>query len=511
MTANHLLFCGVSAAVALLASFPLANRASAAEKLELTVVDADTGKPIPCRMHLKTARGRTRRVRGLPFWHDHFVLPGSVTLKLPRGTYTFEIERGPEYVIMSGHFTIQRNSDDTKTVKLKRIVDMKKEGWWSGELHVHRPVKDIQQLMRAEDLHVAPVITWWNKRNYWAKRPLPGSPLVTFDKNRYYHLLAGEDERGGGALLFFNLARPLAITDAAREYPSPMKYLLEAKAKGAWVDIEKPFWWDVPVWLASGRVDSIGICNNHMQRDKVYPGEAWGKPRDKSDFTGTHGNGRWSQHIYYQMLNAGLRIPPSAGSASGVLHNPVGYNRMYVHVDGEFTYKKWWDNFRAGRVIVTNGPLLRPRVNGKLPGHVFKAPAGKELELEIRANLTTRDKIQYLEIVKNGRVAKTFALRDFVAKRGRLPKLTFKQSGWFLIRAITDVRKTFRFCSTAPYYVEIGKKPRVSKTAAKFFLDWVNERIGRLKLADAKKRQEVLKYHNEAKKFWEAKLAAASD
>jgi hypothetical protein len=123
--------------------------------------------------------------------------------------------------------------------------------------------------MKAEDLHVAPVITWWNKTNHWADNPLPKNPLVQFDGNRFYHLLAGEDEREGGALLYFNLQAPLPIADAQREHPSPMRFLREAKERGAWVDIEKPFWWDVPTWVASGQVDSIGLANNHMQREKM--------------------------------------------------------------------------------------------------------------------------------------------------------------------------------------------------------------------------------------------------
>ena len=35
---------------------------------------------------------------------------------------------------------------------------------------------------------------------------------------------------------------------------------------------------------------------------------------------------------------------------------------------------------------------------------------------------------------------------------------------------------TYRFATTAPYYVEIGDQPRISKTSAQFFLDWVDER-----------------------------------
>ncbi len=142
-----------------------------------------------------------------------------------------------------------------------------------------------------------------------------------------------------------------------------------------------------------------------MQRDKMYDNEAWGRPRDKRLFPPPLGNARWSQEIYYHILNTGLRIPPSAGSASGVLPNPVGYNRMYVHVEGEFSYEKWWQNLRAGRVFVTNGPLIRPRVNGELPGHVFRSYNGEKLELQIALSLTTRDPISYLEVIKNGQRA----------------------------------------------------------------------------------------------------------
>src|SRR5690606_11352677 len=131
------------------------------------------------------------------------------------------------------------------------------------------------------------------------------------------------------------------------------------KNQDPWIDIEKPFWWDVPVVLAHGYADSIGIAHNHMWRSGVLDNEAWGKARDVAAYPGPQGNGLWSQHIYYHILNTGLRIPPSAGSASGVLPNPVGYNRTYVQVDGELTYEKWWDGVRAGRVFVSNGPLLR--------------------------------------------------------------------------------------------------------------------------------------------------------
>jgi len=183
-------------------------------------------------------------------------------------------------------------------------------------LHIHRPPAEIELLMRAEDLHIGPVITWWNDKATWQGKKLPEKPLVQFDRDRFYHLLAGEDEREGGALLYFNLPEPLPIAGSKRETPSPVKFLEMARqTPGVHIDVEKPFWWDMPVWVATGKIDSMGLANNHDQRDGMLDNEAWGKPRETALFPSPQGNGRWSEHIYYQLLNGGFRIPPSAGSA----------------------------------------------------------------------------------------------------------------------------------------------------------------------------------------------------
>ena len=509
MTYRQVLVASVLLAAVACARMSLA---AASGELEIRVSDSETGELIPVRMHLKDSRGKPVRPRRLVYWHDHFVFPGKVVLELRPGTYTFEMERGPEYKIRSGHFTIRRGDADNKQVTMERFADLKKEGWWSGDLHIHRHIRDIQLLMQAEDLHVGPVITWWNDKNAWASAKPPDPLLVQFDENRFYHAMAGEDERGGGALMYFNLQQPLPIAGAEREYPSMCQFLKQAhKAKGVHVDIEKPFWWDMPVWIVSGMVDSIGLCNNHMQRDGMLADEAWGKPRDKFTYPDPHGNGLWSQEIYYQLLNCGLRIPPSAGSASGVLPNPVGYNRVYVHCGDQLSYDEWWKNLRAGKVVVTNGPLIRdPRVNDRLPGHVFTADKGQTIELQATLNLSLRDKVDYLEIVKNGKSILQVRLQDWAEAGGRLPLVEFEESGWMLIRAVTNHPKTYRLASTGPYYVEIGGQRRVSKTAAQFFLDWVYERARSLDLPDEEKREAVLVYHRAARNFWQRLVDGAN-
>jgi len=519
---------GLSLALTLALATSRAAAQDTGGSVAFTVVDRAAGEPIPCRIHLSDRDGKPIRPRTvpapLPYWRDHFACAGTTRLDLAPGDYAYEVERGPEWARAGGRFTVAAHEPAPLAIRvaLERLADMAKEGWWSGELHVHRPVSEVPLLMQAEDLHVAPVITWWHNRktnrNLWegpGAAPAPDDPLVRLDGDRFYHVMGGEDERAGGALLYFNLRRPLDLSGAEYEYPSPMVFVAEARRqdeRGLWIDVEKPFWWDVPVWLASGQVDSIGLANNHMNRTGMYADEAWGKPRDASRLPPPRGNGFWSQEIYYQILNCGLRIPPSAGSASGVLNNPVGYNRMYVHLEGALSYQGWWDALKAGQVFVTNGPLLRVRAGGRLPGHVFTREDGRALEIDVVARLTARDAIRTIEIIKDGRIERTIPYETWARSgTGVLGSVRFERSGWFLVRTIAENPETFRFASTGPFYVESGTpKRRISRSSVQFFLDWIRERAGRIELEDPTRRQEVLRHHEAAEAFWKDLLARAN-
>ena len=103
----------------------------AAEGLTLVVVDDKTGQPVACRMHLVGPGKRPRKADPMPFWSDHFVFPGQITLKLPVGKYTFQLQRGPEYKRYDGHFVIEHVAEDAKRITLHRCADLAAEGWYS--------------------------------------------------------------------------------------------------------------------------------------------------------------------------------------------------------------------------------------------------------------------------------------------------------------------------------------------------------------------------------------------
>ena len=477
--------------------------------VDFSVKDGDTGEIVPCRIHLIDANRKAVKPMGLtvPYWKDHFVCEGTATVQIPAGEYQYEIERGPEYAVIKQPFRVVAGETTRVEASLKRITNLASQGWWSGETHIHRPLADVPLLMRAEDLHVGVVMTWWNDQTQWAKNPVPEQRIVSnrtqmSNNTQMFDILGGEDERGGGALLFSGLKAPLPIIGGQRESPPSVKWLHIAKQDGAWVDAEKPFWWDFPVWLSTGKLDSIGIANNHMNRGGMYPGgEAWGRSRDRDQFPEPLGNGLWTQAIYYHALNAGFRVPPSAGSASGVLPNPVGYNRMYAKVDGELTWEKWWSAVRAGRVFITNGPLLRVTSNRQAPGNVFKSD--EPLVVTIEGEIDSRDPIAAIELVQNGRIERLDALPA---------KITLTESGWFLVRVVTNVPNTFRFASTGPWYVEIGDaNPPIRQESCEFFRQWIDERIDSLRqsLKSDQERRDVLPVFEAARQFWADRSKAA--
>jgi hypothetical protein len=274
-----------------------------------------------------------------------------------------------------------------------------------------------------------------------------------------------------------------------------------------------PYAWKVPSQLASDTLDAVGLIHHHSLRNGVVDNEEDGLPRDRSMFPGRTGNGRWSQAVYYHMLNCGFRIPPVAGSGSGSNDNPVGQNRVYVHCGDAFSPERWWEGLVAGRVFVTNGPLLRPMVEGHPPGHVFHIDGSGSLTLEIGLSLATRVPVEYLEIIKNGEVEVDVRLSDWKKEKGRLPPITFDDSGWFLVRAVTANRETYEFASTGPYYVEKSGQARISRSSVQFFLDWIDAADARLRSLpklDHATRESLLAEQALAHAFFEDLLSRAN-
>lgn len=492
----------------------VANDAWAAKydgQLTLQVVDQETNRPLAARMELRNSRGRPVRVRaeGVVSHGDYFVFDGQVKLQLRKGSYEFLIEAGPEYQTRPGHFQIDRHAEDSTVVTLQRRVNMQSEGWWAGDLDVQQRPADLPLLMRATRVNFVPILVRENDRGKCKQARLPKRlPETQIGETVFGPRYAFDHRRGGGLLIVDEAATETALQVCAYDKNgSSFKALSDAKQAEAIVVALTPFAWDLPIWVASGKLDAVQVIHRHALAGDVVDNEGWGRARDKAFFPGKSGNGRWSEHIYHHLLNCGLQIPPAAGSGSGANKNAVGTNRVYVHCGEQLTSDSWFAGLQAGQVIVTNGPLLRTSVSGQLPGHQFQLDQGETREFQIGLNLAFYEQapVEYLEILKNGEVEHEIRLDELAKKQGRLPPLAFDDSGWFLVRAMTSTAKNYQYATTGPYYVESNYRPRISRTSVQFFIDWLDASA-----AEFADNEAVLADIDGARPFWNDLLEKAN-
>lgn len=477
-------------------------------ELDLTVVDAKSQEPIPVRLRMLDSRGRHPRIRNVPKQGKDFTFSNLLTFKVKTGKYNFTVDRGPHYQQRSGTLEVKRDGFDQKTLSLPRFVDMHKEGWYSGDVWINRDPDHLPILLDAEEVDIAVQPTWslLSKQKLKDRKPRPQEVLAT----GIVDFSAGVLNAEGGRLITLGL--PVDQANSATEWPQDaVSFAAKAKSLGGQVIVADLSAWDLPALIASGSVDAVSVLHDDL-RLLGDEKRSLGRAPSEARFEGQHGVGRYSESIYYHLLNCGVRIPPAAYSGSGNCDNPPGYNRTYVACGQDFSADTWWQNFCEGRSIVSNGPVLRARVNEQLPGYVFQSQTGRPLKLDIACNLGTRQKVEYLEIIKNGRVVESMRLDKWAANGGRLPTVEFTESGWLMVRAFAPGETNFRCAFTAPFYVEFDGKPIVSERSAKYFVDWVFDRARRIQRSkltkDEKKRR--IDQQRIARDFWQAKLDNAT-
>jgi len=508
----------VAAAVLVLGA--LVSSGGFASTLRINVVD-EAGHPIWARLEVRGKGGKmyhpAQSIRDprpgvrpgvLPFYPGSFVIHGECRLRVPPGNYRIIGMHGAEYERVERSVAVSGGGSAAVTLPLWPWVRMRKLGWWSADFHVHRPPEDVRNLVLAEDLNFCPVITAWPTRrrpvfwqpDIWGPGP---APVIRVDSSHFVTLKNAEDERGGGAWIFQMLREPLAgFGSAERWYPSGLKFVEEAREQRGgdglfpWFDCEKPFWWEVPVMMALATPDSLEIIPNHVTEYGVEAYEAWGRPRNTREFPGPEGWVDYVLGLYYHYLNLGFHLPATAGGASGVLPNPVGFNRVYAQISGPFTAAKWFSALRKGHSFVTNGPMLFFNVS----------PEGSLMKATVEARAARP--LDRIEVVANGRIIQWFPVPP-----GRLEykaEFTFDpaQYSWIAARCFLRPGVTIRMAHTSPVYL---KGHYDCRPDAQFFIGWMNDLIRETqadpqRFSSPSQREEILKIYAKALAFYQSKL-----
>jgi hypothetical protein len=414
--------------------------------LRIEVKDAETGRPVPARLGLYDPTGRTP----LPteqsllmhryadetrlFWvaphllwpatnRQAFYVNGSYEARVPSGTYQIVATRGPEYTPFTATVDVKAGTTTSSTVSLKRYVNQAARGWYSGDTHLHL-MRDVTEdlavwgQVAAEDVNVGNLLEMGNIVTTHFRQPAWGK-AGRFVRDGHVIASGQEDPRTTqrGHTIHHNLNAPIHL--GQDEFFSYHKVFEASHAQGG-----------------------VSGYAHHGQLFNGRRGLAIDVPFNLVDFIEVLQGGRLDTSAWYPFLNLGFKVNPAAGSDYPYFGPSLpGAERYYVKLDRPLepeSVDAWYQAFKAGRVFVTNGPLLELTVNGEGMGGEIRVPKGTRLDVVASAQLNPAiDKLGRVEIVVQGDVVAT----EQAGGQDRLnvrKELVADRSMWIALRAFGE-------------------------------------------------------------------------
>lgn len=372
-------------------------------------------------------------------------------VSLPAGSYRLRVYKGFEFQVVERTLRIRAGENLQVTVPLVRWIDMTRQGWYSADDHLHipRPASSLNpslsKWMQAEDVRVANLLQMGDSRQFQT------TPQYAFGKQSWYHegdyWLATAQEnprtyiRGHGIVLG---------ADSPIDFPS--SYLIysnfwkEAKRQGA---LSGYAHYGAAVGGSSGlAIDLPSGLLNFLEVLQFNVGEQW-----------------WA---WYEILNTGFRLTPTAGTDYPCFPSYPGCERFYTKVDGRLTYDSWLKGVRRGTTFVTNGPMLEFRVAGKEMGDevTMEKPGTVTVEGRIRFD-PARDSIHGLELIEKGEVIRTFPRLNNADEISFRVPYEVRGSSWLAIRTrgqkLGESNFRFTVAHSAPVYITLKNAPPLSQ------------------------------------------------
>jgi hypothetical protein len=452
--------------------------------LRLSVKDSTSAKPTIARISLREDKGRFhappgslyRSLRG----RGHFYCDGTGEMTIPAGTYQLSAFRGPEYKVATREIVVKPGETHEQTIELERWVHMARDGWYSGELHIHanygygswfNTPETMRQQCVGEDLNVCNFMVANSDADVVYDRPFfrgGPDPLSTPENILYWN----QEFRSTlwGHMTLVNLEQ-----------------LVEPVFTG-FKGTTNP--WDTP--SNADIADRTHWQHGVVNYTHVSQGDDWSKtpyaaksiPIDvalgKIDTLDLNNSWAASVPLWYRLLNCGFRVSATAGTdvfLNRINSNLPGGDRVYVHLDGPLNYKSWIDGLKAGRSFVTNGPMLTFTVNGKEPGAMLTL--GEKPKVRVKASARSRFPLSKVELVHKGRVIATAKLDEEKLTATLDEEVALTGGGWLAFRAegrgSIDSATTGLNAHTNPVFIEAGGPAPRSAEEARAFLKWIDD------------------------------------
>ncbi len=384
---------------------------------------------------LSTPRGWPSAGRYVSF------VKGSYQADLDPGTYTLVISKGPEYRLTTATIEILPGQTTRQAIRLKRWTNMPSKGWYSADGHIHiaRPTQDMNEdvlaYMSAEDLHLSNLLQVSTPATY------ASYPQYAFGKDGHYDV-------GNYALA------------SGQESP-------RSSHRGHTIGLNAPkYVWNNEGYFVYDRVGReiselggmFGYAHVAIDAFNVRYGLATDVPLGNVSFLEILQLSQLDTGHFYNLLNLGYRLLPSAGSDFPFIET-FGADRMYAQIGAtKFSPHSWFDAYRKGRSFVTSGPIIDFTVDGDGKQSEYAVARGAPLRVKANASVNPDfDLLDRIELVVAGEVVASAKAKGGTSALAIDHTLTPDHSTWAAVRTFgTDGT----VAHTAPFYIIVDGERR---------------------------------------------------
>ena len=477
--------------------------------VHVTVLDDETGRPVPCRVHFRSPEGVPFQPHGyhnhvnsnLGSWHmdvggdlrlgqiTYAYINGKCQGWLPRGEVIVDIARGFECEPLRTKVAIEPGQREL-TLRLKRWINMNDRGWYSGDSHVHfLSAQGAHTESQSEDLNVVNLLqSQWGSL-FTNVEDFTGAPSVSQTGNNIVYVSQENRQHFLGHMILWGL----------KEHVMPWcsDGLTEAEIGGAMETT-------LSEWADRCHAQGGYVISPHFPYPNGEPAAliATGRLDGVEMIDGTEFN----HSEYYRYLNCGYRLPLVGGTDKMSSDVPVGLYRTYVHLreDEEFNYDNWCRNVARGRTFLSGGPIVHLAVDGHEVGDTVQMSGAGTVEVEAWAESTLP--INTLEIVQAGRVVASTGSRDGARRLELKEKLKVDGHTWFaarcggpdyLSKVHYDVWSRSIMAHTSPVYVACGGDWWMfDEATAQYMLTMIDGDLTYIREGSAQHRPGTVTHHH---------------
>jgi hypothetical protein len=169
---------------------------------------------------------------------------------------------------------------------------------------------------------------------------------------------------------------------------------------------------------------------------------------------------------WYRLLDAGYDLPLVAGTDRMSAEVPLGQVRTWARLDDDVPlgFESWARAIRAGRTVVTAGPILELRVDGSGPGDRLTLGAGTRVDVELEARAPA-PVVGAVELVQDGRVVAGTSSPAPTTRLLLRERIRVDRSGWVAGRsrsphAIGSAFGTSLAAHTSAVRLDVAGRPR---------------------------------------------------